>query len=44
VWPFPGGDAPFDESKAEADWQLQYNTRWTPAIKSEVLGDRVNSN
>jgi hypothetical protein len=31
VWPFPGGGADFDEEHPEVDWQLRYNTRWTPA-------------
>jgi hypothetical protein len=32
VWPFPGGDGAFDESAPGQDWQLQYNTRWVPAM------------
>jgi hypothetical protein len=40
VWPFPGGDAPFDEARPDADWQLRYNTRWTPAVIPARVGDR----
>jgi tetratricopeptide (TPR) repeat protein len=31
VTPFPGSNAPLDENQPADDWQLQYNTRWTPA-------------